>query len=67
MSPLGPKVRSPDRFRHADHLATGILLEANLVTYEAQGRQSFYQLDLRGLEILQRYIGSLGLVTKVTR
>jgi DNA-binding transcriptional ArsR family regulator len=38
-----------------------ILLEANLVTYEAQGRQCFYQLDLRGLEILQRYIGSLGL------
>ena len=38
-----------------------ILLEANLVTYEAQGRQCFYQLDLRGLEILQRYLGSLGL------
>ena len=38
-----------------------ILLEANLVTCEAKGRRSFYRLDLRGLEILQRYMDSLGL------
>ena len=36
-----------------------ILLEANLVTCKAKGRRSFYRLDLRGLEILQRYMDSL--------
>jgi len=38
-----------------------MLLEANLVACEAKGRRSFYRLDLRGLEILQRYMDSLGL------
>jgi DNA-binding transcriptional ArsR family regulator len=43
----------------SEHLR--MLLEANLVTCEAKGRRSFYRLDLRGLEILQRYMDSLGL------
>jgi len=38
-----------------------ILLEANLVTYEAQGRRSLFQLNLRGLENLRQYMDSLGL------
>jgi DNA-binding transcriptional ArsR family regulator len=38
-----------------------ILLETSLVTYETQGRQSLYRLNLRGFKNLQQYIGSLGL------
>jgi DNA-binding transcriptional ArsR family regulator len=43
----------------SEHLR--MLLEANLVTCEAKARRSFYRLDLRGVEILRRYMDSLGL------